>query len=76
MFRLMNLIQVESLAKVLNQVVSDDWTSVVLQRLIIPDKLKRIVLGENLLRVLQLAVAQPLILTSSPIAIMPLFFRK
>lgn len=49
MLRLVNLIQIESFTKILNQVISNNRTGVVLERLKIPNKFKRLLLVENLL---------------------------
>lgn len=76
MFRLVNLVQVEGLAEVLDQIVSDDRPGVVLQRFEVPHQLERLVLRENLLRVLLLAVLQPFVLPSAPCAVVPDFTHE
>lgn len=76
MLRLMNLIQVEGLAVLLDQVVSDDGSRVVLQRLEIPKQLERLLVLENFLSVLLLAVLEPLVLAATPIAVVPNFAHE
>jgi hypothetical protein len=71
MLRFMNLIQVESFAKVLNQIICDDRTSVVFKRFVVPNQLERFLFMENLLRVFLLAMLQPFVFSPSPSAVMP-----
>lgn len=75
-FGFMDLVQVESLAVVLYQIVSDDGTCVVLQRLKVPGQVERVLFGYDFLGVLLLAVLQPLVFATTPVAVVPYFSHE